>query len=846
MKLSEFEFSVIITTHNSELGIGQTIECLTAQTLDFERHCEIIIVDCSSTDNTQGICNRYTEKYPNNIKFIHQDNVDFAKAKNLGIEHACGYFLTFLETHDYYSENTLKDLSDFINKNIEIDLIAVPIFFYKNGTKEHYLNAKIKGTKKVDLLKQPQYAEFLGFSTFFRKTSAENIEFRNGENSNITFFSEILMNNPLMGICGKGEYYISNIDEKIFPEDNYRIDSKEYEEFENSNLNFLIEKATAKFSEVPQFIQFNLANHLRWILSVERSLEKIDLSKLTEDLQFIDDEVLLKTRLLENELKIFAFLLKYNYNLNESLMEKLDLNTVFIDSYDIRNDVLTVLASTFNIHPRDIDILVNGKKIDKKELEFPQNDLYSLGYAYAPYYSILAEIPLSANEKLELEFGEKDKMFHIDFSRPCNFSKVVGYAQTRHYLSVLKKDKIAVGKKSTLKWIGEEIKALVNIAKTHERGFQKAIPFRIAYMLGYPFMKNRRIWFYMDRPDESDDNGLALFKYSVKQDEDIEKYFILDSKNKEFNEIAKIGKILPYKSFKHRYYSLFVQNIISSHPDNEIIYPFWGGYPFIAGLLKSNNIFLQHGILKDNITTWLNRSKMNLSLFLVSSTREYESIFEYPYNYDKEVIQLLGLPRYDTLENEKDKKQIILMPSWRRYLDHKSKEFIKEHEFFIKFNSLINNERLIAKAKENDYEIIFRHHPKVYNFIDLFDENDYVRIDHDKVRYQTLFNSGSLLITDYSSVAFDFAYLFKPVLYYHYRSDYHFNLEESYFDYENMGFGEIAKTEDELVDLIIEYIENDCIIKEKYRKRINEFFLFNDKNNCKRVHEKIKELPLKD
>lgn len=186
------------------------------------------------------------------------------------------------------------------------------------------------------------------------------------------------------------------------------------------------------------------------------------------------------------------------------------------------------------------------------------------------------------------------------------------------------------------------------------------------------------------------------------------------------------------------------------------------------------------------------------------------------------------------------------MPSWRRYLDHKSKEFVKEHEFFIKFNSLINNEKLIAKAKENNYEIIFRPHPKVYDFIDLFDENDYVKIDHDKVKYQTLFNNGSLLITDYSSVAFDFAYLFKPVLYYHYHTDYHFDLEESYFDYENMGFGEIAKAEEELVDLIIEYIENDCKIKEKYRQRIGEFFLFNDKNNCKRVHEKIKEIPLKD
>lgn len=844
--MSEFEFTVIITTHNSELGISQTVDCLINQTLDFEKNCEIIIVDCISEDKTPELCSEYAKRYPNNIKFFQQDTVNFTQAKNFGIEQSRGSFITFLETHDYYSENTLKDILDFINKNDEADLITVPIFYYKNGTKEHYLNTKIKKTETVNLLKQPQYAEFLGFSTFFRNESAKGIEFADVENSNITFFSEILLNKPLLGICAKGEYYSSNIEEKIYPNDYFMIDSREFDEFENSNIDYLIGKTADKFSYVPQFMQFNLTNHLRWVLSVENSLEKIDLAKLTNSVKSIDDEVIVNTNLLENDLKIFLLLLKHDYDLDESLMEKLELNTIFIDNYDIVNNRLKVLASTINIRQREIDIFVNGVKINKRELRFPQKDLRTLGHKYASDYSIEAEIPLSTSEKFELEFAEGNKKMHIDFSRPCNFSKVVGYAKTKHYLSVLKEDKIVIGKKSTLKWIKEEIKSLINIIRTHERGFQKAIPFRLAYMLGYPFMKNKRIWFYMDRPNESDDNGLALFKYSVKQDDDVERYFILNSNNAEFGNIAKIGKILPYKSFKHRYYSLFAENIISSHPDNEIIYPFWGGYPFIAGLLKSNNIFLQHGILKDNISTWLNKSKMNLALFLVSSLREYDSIFEYPYNYDKEVVQMLGLPRYDTLENQKDKKQIILMPSWRRYLDHKSRELIKEHEFFRKFNSLINNERLIAKAKENNYEIIFRPHPKVYDFIDLFDENDYVKIDYEKVKYQTLFNNGSLLITDYSSVAFDFAYLYKPVLYYHYRSDYHFDLEESYFDYENMGFGEVTKTEDELVDLIIEYIENDCNIKEKYRQRIEKFFLFTDKNNCKRVHEKINEIPLKD
>ena len=57
--------------------------------------------------------------------------------------------------------------------------------------------------------------------------------------------------------------------------------------------------------------------------------------------------------------------------------------------------------------------------------------------------------------------------------------------------------------------------------------------------------------------------------------------------------------------------------------------------------------------------------------------------------------------------------------------------------------------------------------------------------------YQDLLNNSSVLLTDYSSVFFDFAYLKKPVIYYHPENDsYHY--EGSYFDYETMGFGDVA------------------------------------------------------
>ena len=95
--------------------------------------------------------------------------------------------------------------------------------------------------------------------------------------------------------------------------------------------------------------------------------------------------------------------------------------------------------------------------------------------------------------------------------------------------------------------------------------------------------------------------------------------------------------------------------------------------------------------------------------------------------------------------------------------------------------------------------------------------------------------STNALHLDFSSVAFDFAYLKKPVIYYHENDDYHY--EKGYYDYQTMGFGEIVYNSDELVSKVIKYMENDCIMKEEYVSRVDSFFKYHDKDNCKRVYD---------
>jgi CDP-glycerol glycerophosphotransferase (TagB/SpsB family) len=106
------------------------------------------------------------------------------------------------------------------------------------------------------------------------------------------------------------------------------------------------------------------------------------------------------------------------------------------------------------------------------------------------------------------------------------------------------------------------------------------------------------------------------------------------------------------------------------------------------------------------------------------------------------------------------------------------------------------------------------------------------------VVYKDIFKEGSLLVTDYSSTAFDFAYLKKPVVYCQFDVDEIYSAhtyKKGYFDYEENGLGEVVYTEEDLVSKIICNINNNCQMMPVYEDRVNRFFAYHDKSNCERI-----------
>ena len=101
--------------------------------------------------------------------------------------------------------------------------------------------------------------------------------------------------------------------------------------------------------------------------------------------------------------------------------------------------------------------------------------------------------------------------------------------------------------------------------------------------------------------------------------------------------------------------------------------------------------------------------------------------------------------------------------------------------------------------------------------------------------------SAKVLITDFSSVYFDFAYMRKPTIYYQFDEDQYYESHyiKAYFDYRRDGFGPVVIKQKELLSELKKVLSNNTQIDQKFLANINRFFPLNDTNNCERIFNAI-------
>ncbi|SEL21599.1 CDP-glycerol glycerophosphotransferase, TagB/SpsB family [Methanobrevibacter gottschalkii] len=860
-----FKFSIIVSNLS---GYKDSIDSIISQELDFRQNVQLIIL--KDNNNITLDIDEYITKYPNNILVL--ENKDNLNSRNFALRHASGEFINFMKAGDTFDKSCLKTVSDLFNNNTEINLVSIALFdpIYKNIiyktplSDERLIDINTVNNKEFNYyFHLPIYASFIrGPDYYFEDKSIDE----NG----ISVTSKILIDDNKFGFIKDIFCY-------------HKTESEFSENINYSNvmgklklLYDLIQYADDNLNKNPEFLQHIIAKELEYIVKIE-DLDQIstDLNKLNEFWNLMDTvlknvskKAIKSNNFLDNFVISFLLFIKNKsfaidcsqhkvfFKTENYSMLNLHNQKLYFDVIEIKKGILNLSGYLKSICYSDnitVEALLKDKNDDVKYykgkfVEYPTTNRKTVNFLSNPWifsYNFDFKIPLNEKKIGKISFRTlyHENSEYVIWNNKISPRKYSNLSKFSHYLVkddmlVLLKDNsiysMSLNAKSKYKF---DLRAIFQILKERPQYYRGGIFYRTLMMLLYPFWKNRKIWMFMDRPDFADDNGEHLFKYALNQKDDVDKYYVLDKNASDFKRLSKSFKnVIAFGSFKHKLLFLFSQKIITSQPAVSLYNPFFSKNITMFAGFYPNVYFLQHGVTKDNVSSWLHKFNRNLSLISTTSDLEKKSFLDVGYNYDEDIIQTLGFTRYDNLNGENTKKQIVIMPTWRNYI--KNEDDLKNSEYFKRWNSLINNNEFIEYAGKKGYEIIFKPHPNLYKFIDLFDKNDHVIIDYVK-KYQEIFNESALLITDYSSIFFDFAYIKKPLIFYQYANDYHFDSENGYFNYESMGFGEVIKNEEDIVNKIKYYLDNDCVMEDLYRKRVDDFFKYTDRNNCMRTYEWI-------
>lgn len=232
--------------------------------------------------------------------------------------------------------------------------------------------------------------------------------------------------------------------------------------------------------------------------------------------------------------------------------------------------------------------------------------------------------------------------------------------------------------------------------------------------------------------------------------------------------------------------------------------------------------------------------------YLISPNAYSTEIFKRAFQFHKTVIES-GYPRNDFLINNNNpetvkkikeknglpinKKVILYAPTWR------DNQFYQKGKY--KFHLQMDLERLKKELGE-ECIIILRLHYLVAENLDLNGQEGFVYNFSDYEDIRELYLIADMLITDYSSVFFDYANLRRPMLFFVYdMEEYRDNLRGFYFDFEKEAPGPLVKTTEEIINEVTKITIGGYQTTDAAERFYNKFCYLEDGNASKRVVERL-------
>ncbi|MDM5190897.1 CDP-glycerol glycerophosphotransferase family protein [Bacillus sp. DX4.1] len=347
-------------------------------------------------------------------------------------------------------------------------------------------------------------------------------------------------------------------------------------------------------------------------------------------------------------------------------------------------------------------------------------------------------------------------------------------------------------------------------------------------------------------------NPRALYEYMVQQNLDFQ---MIWSVNKNYTAQFEEANIPHVKRFSIRWFILMARAqywVTNSRmplwipkPKHTTYVQTWHGTPLKKLAMDMKEVHMP-GTTTEKYKENFRKEAQNWD-YLLSPNAYSTEIFQRAFHFKKDVVEA-GYPRNDFLyvNNEckkieelkkknglpVDKKVILYAPTWR------------DDQFYSKGRYKLDlqlNLSLLQQKLNSDYIILLRMHYLVAEQFDLTPYKGFAYDFSQHVDINELYVLSDLLITDYSSVFFDYANLNRPIIFYTYDIDsYRDKLRGFYFNLELEAPGPVVTTTEDVLEEILKFETNGLgEFEKKYNTFYNKYCYLENGFASKRVVEKI-------
>ena len=823
------KFTIISAVYNVELYLDDYIQSLVNQRLDFETNIDVILIDDGSPDNSKDIINKWVKKYPNNIFYIRKKNGGQSSARNLGLKYVKTEWVTFIDPDDFLDVNYFylieKNLSD--KKDTGAIITKFKLFKEKFGTYHDGFQTDYCFTQPVRILNASDMEDCVQFSSSSSVYKTNIIQKNNilfderltASFEDTKFFYNYLYhlnsttNNQKIIYLKDACYYYRLRENESSSSNGQWTKKAKYQEFFSYGLQSVIQQFKDKNGEIPVYIQrlilFSVIPYLQ-VASINKNritsvLNEKEINQLLETIK--DCLVYVQQDVLESFYtppgNYFWISAISNYFKHIQVTNK----RVYVNKVDLDNNL-----AYFRFYGKKgqtkFQMLLDNLPVEPYSTKIVAHRIFDS--CLLDEFNICYHIPKDTCIKLEID--DQPSKIYTDFK----------------------------------------------LLDERDRDFYKG------YISKFEELKNFAV--FIDSGYKADDNAEHLYKsWFITNNLSVpfDSFYLLDKNSKHWERLKEQGfNLVDVNSLEAQYFIKHASYIFSSYLPGHLNQ--WA---------KQHNfkfqkfIFLQHGVITSNLSKPFNASYSQIYKTIISTYFEKKELLDDKYNYIFHENDLItsGIPRLDNLiissnikKSRKATKKILVCPTWRSHLSSLNLNIEKHRNSFINSDyiknwlSFLNSEKLDKLLQNEKIELAFCPHINLYDLVKEYELDELVFgkinkkiniLNPKEISYQHLFLEYDLLITDYSSLHFDFSTLKKPVVYYQFDKEDFYGISHAYqkgiFDFDENGFGPVISNLEHLTVTLNNYVSQGDKFFKKYANRSQETFLSLDGKNSLKLYEEL-------